>query len=154
MPRWLTKAEDLDAFARNRVMLVLSVLSGEKPVTEAIAEARMSRPAYYKLEMRALRAMLAALNPLAPSVEYRQGELARTQAKVRVLEAKVKGLVQEKRRAERLLLLTRKSLRLSGRSRRKGARLIPTPWWRLPGSPTKAELSAGSMPTSDGGTGR
>ncbi len=45
-PRWLTKQPDLDAVARNRVLLVLSVLSGEKPVTTAIEEFQISRGFY------------------------------------------------------------------------------------------------------------
>ena len=62
-PRWLMTKTDLDVVARNRVMLVLSVLSGERPVTTAIEEAGISRGFYYQLETKALNAMLLALAP-------------------------------------------------------------------------------------------
>jgi hypothetical protein len=62
-PRWLAKPSDLDAVARNRVLLVLSVLSGEKPVTTAIESAGISRGFYYQLETKAINAMLLALAP-------------------------------------------------------------------------------------------
>jgi hypothetical protein len=63
VPRWLSKPSDLDLVARNRVLLVLSVLSGEKPVTDAIADTGISRGFYYQLEAKALNAMLLALAP-------------------------------------------------------------------------------------------
>ena len=93
--------------------MVLSVLSGEKPVTEAIEKARISRGTYYQMETRALRAMLAALNPLAASRQDGSADLsAAAAARIAQLEGRVKGLEQEKRRADRLLLLTRKAMRL------------------------------------------
>jgi len=105
-PRWLKQAEGLDAVARRRCLLVLSVLSGEVPVTDAIGAAGISRPLYYQLEERALSAMLRALGP-APedSSEAQAHSLAR---EVEALKDRVKQLETEKRRAERLLLLTRK----------------------------------------------
>jgi len=60
-PRWLARSADLDPIARVRCLMVLSVLSGEKPVTDAITEAGISRGRYYQLETRALSAMLRAL---------------------------------------------------------------------------------------------
>lgn len=54
-PRWLVKRTDLDAVARNRVMMVLAVLSGEKPVTTAVEEAGISRGFYYQLDQSAER---------------------------------------------------------------------------------------------------
>jgi hypothetical protein len=85
--------------------MVLSVLSGEKPVTDAIKEAGMSRGTYYQLETRALSAMLRALGPGAEDTE--EGS---PQRQVSRLEKKVKLLEQAKRRAERLLLMTRRVL--------------------------------------------
>lgn len=81
--------------------MVLSVLSGEKPVTRAIREAGISRGTYYQLETRALEAMLRALGPKT---------LAQRSSKTRILEleSKLKRLEQSKRRTERLLHLTRK----------------------------------------------
>jgi hypothetical protein len=83
--------------------MVLSVLSGEKPVTDAIQEAGISRGMYYQLETRALGAMLRALTPGADETE--EGSPQRQVAK---LEQKVKLLEQGKRRVERLLLMTRR----------------------------------------------
>jgi hypothetical protein len=83
--------------------MVLSVLSGEKPVTDAIQEAEISRATYYHLETRALAAMLRAL---APGAE--EAEETSPQRQLLKLEKKVKLLEQGKRRLERLLLMTRR----------------------------------------------
>lgn len=85
--------------------MVLSVLSGEKPVTEAIAEAKISRGTYYQMETRALHAMLAALNPIA-SVKAKEPDL---RPRIQELNERIRRLEQEKRRTQRLLLLSRKS---------------------------------------------
>jgi hypothetical protein len=109
-PRWLTQSR-LEATARSRLLLVLSVLSGEKSVTEAIAQAKISRGLYYQLETRALWAMLLALNPRAASVSSSAAQLSAATARIAQLQAQVERLQQEKRRTQRLLLLTRKSIR-------------------------------------------
>src|SRR5262249_20415102 len=112
-PRWLESSAELDATARSRCLMVLSVLSGEKPVTEAIQEAKISRGTYYQMETRALKAMLAVLNPLASSREDGSADLsAAAAARIGQLEDRVRDLEQDKRRAERLLYLTRKAMRL------------------------------------------
>lgn len=103
-PRWLLSSEQLDRVAQARCLLVLSVLSGEKPVSEAIAEAGISRGGYYQLETRALRAMLRALLPGASE----EGEESSPVRQMAALEAKVKKLEQARRRSERLLAMTRK----------------------------------------------
>jgi len=74
-------------------------------VTDAIAEMQISRGTYYQLENKALGAMLAALTPGAESASTSDGTLT---GQLRALEEKVKKLEQGKRRAERLLLLTRR----------------------------------------------
>ena len=102
-PRWLARSADLDPIARVRCLMVLSVLSGEKPVTDAITEAGISRGRYYQLETRALSAMLRALGPGAEETEETS-----PQRQLLKLEKKVKLLEQGKRRAERLLLMTRR----------------------------------------------
>jgi hypothetical protein len=107
-PRWLEETNDLDQIAKRRCLMVLSVLSGEKPVTEAIAEAELTRGRYYQLETRALQAMLRALTPGSDS---NAEEAVGTAAQIRQLEEKVKRLEREKRRVEHLLLLTRKLLK-------------------------------------------
>jgi hypothetical protein len=105
-PRWLTGRKDLDEVAQRRCLLVLSVLSGEKPVTAAIAEMGISRPLYYQLESKALLAMLAAL---APGVSTATSAVELSPAhRMATLEDKVAELEQDKRRLERLLFLTRK----------------------------------------------
>jgi hypothetical protein len=105
VPKWLEEKRDLDEMARRRCLLVLSVLSGAKPVTEAIAETGMSRNTYYQLEEKALDGMLAALGPTPPGRKPDQS------AEIAGLQAKVNRMETEKRRAERLLLLTQKVVR-------------------------------------------
>lgn len=102
-PKWLKTSPDMDKVAQSRCLMVLSVLSGEKPVSDAISEVGISRGTYYQLETRALSAMLRALGPGAEETE--DGSPQRQVAK---LEKKVKLLEQAKRRAERLLLMTRR----------------------------------------------
>ena len=104
-PRWLREQQDLDEMGRRRCLMILSVLSGEKPVSDAITEAQISRQLYYQLEERALAAMLRALSPGATSEDApAAGAIKRAQE----LESKVSKLEADKRRAEHLLLLTRK----------------------------------------------
>ena len=130
VPRWLKERQELDEMARRRCLLVLSVLSGEKPVTDAIAESGVSRGRYYQLEEQALEGMLSALGPTPPGRKAdRSGEIAALQARVTRLE-------EEKRRAERLLLLTRKVVR-------KGRLTLPG-LGRRPSTTTGARPSSGS----------
>ena len=156
-PRWLKGSQTLDAIARSRCLMVLSVLSGEKPVTDAIGEAKISRPTYYQLETRALRAMLAALNPLASASQTGAADLAAAAAQIEALQGQVARLQQEKRRTQRLLLLTRKSIRApvtTGRPGRLPKRALPASspsgkavWAR---SKAKASPQAASTPTRAG----
>ena len=119
-PRWLANPEGLDAIARSRCLMVLSVLSGEKTVSDVIAETRISRGTYYQLETRALTAMLSGLNPLGSAKEKGSAELLAAQARIGALLTRVEHLEQDKRRAERLLLLTRKSIRAPVTTGRRG----------------------------------
>lgn len=136
VPRWLKQSTELDAIARSRCLLLLSVLSGETPVTEAITAAKISRATYYKLETRALNAMLAALNPLAGPVSNGAADLSAAAGQITLLQGRIGRLEQDKRRVERLLLLTRKSIKAPLTTGRRG---------RWP----KALLAA-STPTSPG----
>jgi hypothetical protein len=161
-PKWLLCRQDLDEVARRRCLMVLSVLSGEKPVSDAIAEAKLSRGTYYHLEERAMQAMLRALSPLAgpDGTESLGMELALGQ--VKELEKKVVRLEQEKRRLERLLYMTRKVVKPGplvvegrrGRPRgRRSTRSGPS------GSPAstataKPSSSAASTPSPTSGAGR
>lgn len=108
-PRWLKeKAEAPEAVAARRCLLVLSVLSGEQPVTDAIASTDVSRQLYYQLEEKALKGMLRALGPSADNSEDVSASLT---AQLEAAQARVRQLEMEKRRTERLLLLTRKLLK-------------------------------------------
>jgi hypothetical protein len=104
-PQWLMTSTELDQIAQRRCVKLLSVLSGETSVTDAIAEMQISRGTYYQLETKALGAMLTALTPGAEGASATDGTLT---GQLRALEEKVKKLEQGKRRAERLLLLTRR----------------------------------------------
>lgn len=107
-PRWLTKKVDLDAVARNRLLMVLAVLSGAKPVTEAIVEAGISRGFYYQLETKAINAMLLALAPGADGNP--SPDATGLHQRIKDLEARIARAEQDKRRAERLLYVQRKVL--------------------------------------------
>jgi hypothetical protein len=87
-------------------MLVLSVLSGEKPVTTAIEEVQISRGFYYQLETKALNAMLLALAPGGDGDP--SPDAAGLTARIQQLEAKLAKAEAAQRRAERLLFLQRK----------------------------------------------
>lgn len=106
-PRWLLRRQDLDQVAQRRCLLVLSVLSGQTPVSDAIEAAQISRPLYYQLEERALKAMLSALTPGSTDDSVAESPAKR----IAQLEQKVSELEQDNRRAERLLLLTRKVMK-------------------------------------------
>lgn len=107
-PKWLVEQRGLDEMAQRRCLMVLSVLSGETPVTEAIASAKISRGTYYELETRALNGMLRALTPgVSPEETASAGATRRVQE----LEQRVVRLEQEKRRVERLLFVTRKLMK-------------------------------------------
>lgn len=105
-PRWLVQGADLDEMGKRRCLLMLSVLSGERPVSDVIEEAQISRQMYYQLEERALRAMLLALTPGAS-----EPGAAEPAKRIAELEQKVSQLEADKRRGERLLLLTRKVIK-------------------------------------------
>jgi hypothetical protein len=102
-PKWLSRESDIDQMARRRCLMVLSVLSGECPVTDVVEQHKISRMTYYKLESRALGGMLSALMPGAES-----GPASSSAARIKQLEAKVVRLEKDKRRSARLLFLTRR----------------------------------------------
>jgi hypothetical protein len=137
VPKWIRERQELDEMARRRCLLILSVLSGEKPVSDAIAESGLSRNTYYQLEEKALDGMLTALGPTPPGRKPDQS------AELAALQAKLARLEEEKRRAERLLLLTRKVVR-TGR--------LTLPGLGRPRSTTSgAKPSSDSVPTSPPG---
>lgn len=160
VPRWLTGSRELDEVARRRLLMLLSVLSGEKPVTAIIGELGISRGTYYQLETKALIAMLQAL---APGVEAAASpEAASPAQRVASLEQKVTRLEQDKRRLERLLYLTRKvvpagPVALPGRGRPRrprnsaGAGRGPSRSSMRSTAPTRS-MPSPSTPTTDGAT--
>jgi hypothetical protein len=102
LPSMLSR-DDVDAMAKRRCLMLLSVLSGQTTISRAIKDAEISSGTYYQLETRALTAMLEAL---APAVTTENGqERSRSFSS---LQARVKHLEQEKRRLERLLAMTTK----------------------------------------------
>ena len=138
VPRWLKSSKEVEALARSRCLMLLSVLSGEVPVTDAIVQAKISRATYYQFETRALQGMLAALNPLAGSSSTGSADLSAAMSRIAQLELLVKRLEQDKRRSQRLLLLTRKSIRAplhaTRRARRPKSRVTSEPSPTSPGA--------------------
>lgn len=124
IPKWLREPGSVDAIARSRCMLLLSVLSGEKPVTDAVREARISRALYYQLEARALRAMLEAMNPVRATSASRKEQ---AWERIAALEAQLKRREQECRRSRRLLYLVRLSNRVPMKTGRRGRWSRATP---------------------------
>lgn len=109
VPKWLTGTAEIDDMAKRRCLMILSVLSGERPVTDVIAEHGISRGTYYNLETRALNAMLSALLPSA-SAETSENAALSPMQRVAELERKISKLEQDKRRGDRLLYLTKQIL--------------------------------------------
>lgn len=103
-PKWILQTKDLDLVAQRRCMMILSVLSGEKSVEDASREASIIPALYYQLEKKALTAMLAALVPGATKDGSPAPMLAQMEARIRDLEI-------TKRRLERLLFLTRMTVK-------------------------------------------
>jgi hypothetical protein len=156
MPKWLKDPKRMNAVAHSRCMMVLSVLSGETPVSDAIAQARISRGTYYQLETRALNAMLSALNPLATAKRRAPPDLSAH--RIEVLTDRIKVLEQDTRRMRRLLMLARKAKEPASMDeklarRRLRARLA---WMRNgPSSSaisTSKSVASPSIPTKTGGS--
>lgn len=103
-PRWLLTTKDLDLIAQRRCLMILSVLSGEKSVEEASREADIIPALYYQLEKKALTSMLAALVPGAT----RDGSPGPAMVQ---MEKRIRELETAKRRLERLLFLTRMTVK-------------------------------------------
>lgn len=144
-PRWLVRRADLDPMAQRRCLMLLSVLSGEKPVTAVIEDLGISRGTYYQLETKALVAMLRALAPGSEDPTTAEG--ASVTQRIAELEAKVKRLEQEKRRVERLLYLARKVVPA-------GPVVGPPRRGRPPGSKNRSSADAGPRPSPSSPTGK
>ena len=150
-PKWL-KTKELDEMAKRRCLLILSVLSGETPVSQAIEEAKISRGTYYQLETKAMKAMLQALMPGAETQgggEPVVSQMTRMEIRIRVLE-------KDKRRLERLLYLTRQVLRPGPVKTDKGPRKKRKKTPASPDSATtssKRTLAASTSPSTQTATG-
>jgi hypothetical protein len=134
LPKWLKSPAGAQAMAHGRCLMLLAVLSGQKTVTEAIEEARISRALYYQLEVKALRGMIRALDPVPETSASEGQELRVARRRIKMMSLQIKLLTQRKRSAERLLRLVWKS-RTPLTSGRRG---------RPP-----ASLSRGTMPGAD-----
>ena len=135
LPLWLMQPAEQQAIAQRRTLMILSVLSGQKSVQEAIEEARVSRALYYQLEDRGLQGMLKALSPRVEGVMDGQRALSQAVEEVRRLRDRVKSLTQRRRSAERLLRLLIKANQARVTTERRGR-------------PRKA-LSTATMPGGD-----
>lgn len=166
-PRWLLQRQELDEVAKRRCLMVLEVLSGAKPVTDVIGDGQMSRATYYKLEERALGAMLRALSPTAGPDGTDGQALAEALARVEELEGKLAKAEQDRRRSEKLFVMTRKLVKAgpltTGSGRPPGSRNRPrsTATGPKPSSastkvePTTERADAiASTPMGPGGNGR
>ena len=159
IPRWLTGRKDLDEVAQRRTILILSVLSGQMPVTTAIAEHGISRPLYYQLETKAVVAMMQALVPGASAAS--SPDDATPMRRIAELEQKIARLEQDNRRLERLLLLAKKVLppgpiaMPAMRGRRRGRRSTsagPAPSPASKKTTMATSTTPASIPTTAGAT--
>jgi len=105
-PRWIRDGKDMDEMAQRRALMVLSVLSGEVTVSDAIESAKISRGTYYKLEERALRAMIRSLLP--GSNESADSEALTAAKRIEELLGKIEQMERDKRRREKLESLAQK----------------------------------------------
>jgi hypothetical protein len=125
-------------------------------VSQAILTAKISRPTYYWLERKGLGGMLAALTPVAPRGRQPRGAAATVTVTQHRLEARIRTLEQARRRAERLLRVTRTVLPRLRRRRRstpsgpRPLRVSGMPRTRrrppliLPGDPSEGARPSGS----------
>jgi hypothetical protein len=168
-PKWLLERQELDEIAKRRCLMVLTVLSGRRPVTDVIAEVQMSRGTYYKLEERAVGAMLRALSPTAGPDGTDGQALAAALSRVEELEGKLARAEQDRRRSDKLLLLTKKIVKAGplvtgsgrppgSRNRRRSMTGEPKPSPASNSSPAAATTGSGaatsSTPTAGGATER
>ncbi len=142
--------------AQRRCLMILSVLSGEKTVEDVTREAQITPPLYYQLEKKALTAMIAALVPGAAS----DGS---PPPAMKQMERRIADLERAKRRLERLLFLTRLTIKpgpmtQGRRGRPKKVRLFSTTTGLTPWEPKKTTRPSKSQkatvppstPTTDG----
>jgi DNA replicative helicase MCM subunit Mcm2 (Cdc46/Mcm family) len=108
----------MDEMAQRRAVMILGVLSGQVTVTDAIESTGISRGTYYKLEEKALKAMVRALLPGADDAA--DGEALSAAKRIEELQAKIEQLQQDKRRTERLQSLVTKIVNSGPMTTNKG----------------------------------
>lgn len=135
LPKWLRNPGGAQAMAQGRCLMLLAVLSGQKTVSEAIQEAKISRPLYYQLELKALKGMIRALDPMPQASASDTEELRVARGRIKSMSVQIRHLTQRKRSAERLLRLVLKSSKTPVSTGRRG---------RLP-----ASLSMRTTPGAD-----
>jgi transposase-like protein len=118
----LDRMEVTDAPAKAKVAMVLEVLSGEKPISQACQETGLKPLQYYKLEEKMIRAMLsAALLPNGAGRHRASG------AATAAIAEETESLRQEHRRMKSLVRVSRKLLGLgAGKNRKYGPRKAKT----------------------------
>jgi hypothetical protein len=104
--------EDKDAKAK--VSLVLTVLAGEKSISEACRETGLKPLSYYKLEERMVRAMVATAK--MPALRGRRKDPL---SEANSLAEETAQLRQEHRRLQSLMRISKKLLRTGARRGRK-----------------------------------
>jgi hypothetical protein len=134
LPKWLLNPSEAQAIAHGRCLMVLSVLSGQRTVSQAIEEQKICRTLYYQLEGRALKGMVRALNPARSESTNERRELRRAQARLRQLNARLTLMTQRKRSVERLLALVMKANRVSISTARRGRRPKALSQWMTRGA--------------------
>ena len=114
----------MDEMAQRRAVMILGVLSGQVTVTDAIESTGISRGTYYKLEEKALKAMVRALLPGAD--EAADSEALSAAKRIEELQSKVEKLEKDRRRTERLESLVHKIVKTgpltTNRGPKKGSR--------------------------------
>ena len=145
-PRWIRDGRDMDEMAQRRAVMILGVLSGQETVTDAIESTGISRGTYYKLEEKALKAMVRALLPGAD--ETSDTEALCAAKRIEELQGKIAQMEREKRRSERLESLVTKIVKAgpitTDRSRSKSSK----------SSSPSSSRSSDSTRTKGGGAGR
>jgi hypothetical protein len=145
-PRWIRDGQEVDEMAQRRALMILSVLSGQVTVTDAIEQAGISRGTYYKLEEKALKAMVSALLPGAD--ESGQSEAMTAAKRIEELEARLEQMEKERRRHEKLQTVVSKIVGSGPLTMGAGRRrILPTPSRSSsPGSASTRTKGGGAEP--------
>lgn len=133
--------------AKKRAWMVLSVLSGQVGVSEAVREEKISPSRYYQLETKALKGMVYALSPEEGQARgTMQERLERAQRKLAKLE-------EEQARQRQLLRMARKmwgtgslGTASQGTKLQRGKPQGAMPQTTLPGNAVDKKVPAPAVP--------